>query len=185
VIDELIIPNGISWSLDDKTMYFTDSGTQSIYAYDYDAATGNISNKRDFFRVEEEGCAPYGHVMDVEGNIWVAIWGGWKVVRINPEGKVTAEIKVPTRCPTVSPQELYSFVISFDRCESMHHCSSDLTDPESCSPLSSQKDISTSLAKLIQKLTNIRNRSGTMAECLKPMLVSQVVVLTRRVSLCK
>lgn len=112
VIDKLIIPNGISWSLDDKTMYFTDSGTQSIYAYDYDAATGNISNKRVFFRVEEEGCAPDGHVMDVEGNMWVAIWGGWKVVRINPEGKVTAEIKVPTRCPTVSPQGCCCFVIS-------------------------------------------------------------------------
>lgn len=109
MIEGLTIPNGISWTPDDKTMYFTDSGAQSIFAYDFDAATGNFSNKRVFFRVEEEGCAPDGHTMDVEGNIWVAIWGGWKVVRVNPEGKVTAEIKVPTRCPTVSFYALLVF----------------------------------------------------------------------------
>ncbi|KAJ9293402.1 hypothetical protein DTO271G3_7898 [Paecilomyces variotii] len=110
MVEGLTIPNGTSWSLDDKTMYFTDSGAQTIYAYDFDAATGNISNKRVFFRVEEEGCAPDGHTMDVEGNIWVAIWGGWKVVRVNPEGKVTAEIKVPTRCPTsavIAGEDIY------------------------------------------------------------------------------
>lgn len=113
MVEGLTIPNGTSWSLDDKTMYFTDSGAQTIYAYDFDAATGNISNKRVFFRVEEEGCAPDGHAMDVEGNIWVAIWGGWKVVRVNPEGKVTAEIKVPTRCPTVSYLWLFVFVFDY------------------------------------------------------------------------
>ncbi|OKL56632.1 hypothetical protein UA08_08210 [Talaromyces atroroseus] len=98
VLENVTIPNGLSFSLDDKTMYWTDSPTGNIYAFDYDAATGKISNQRVFWHSEIGG--PDGHAMDAEGNLWVALWGGWKVVRVSPEGKVTAEIEVPTRCPT-------------------------------------------------------------------------------------
>ncbi|CAI4220058.1 unnamed protein product [Parascedosporium putredinis] len=100
VLTGLTIPNGMSWSQDDKTLYFTDTSDGVIYAYDFEAESGDISNKRVFFRVEEEGRGPDGHVQDEHGNLWVAIWGSWKVVRISPEGQVTAEIRVPTRCPT-------------------------------------------------------------------------------------
>ena len=102
IITGATIPNGMSWSEDDKTFYYTDTQDSSIYAFDYDSVTGKISNKRVFFKVEEEGAGPDGHTQDVEGNLWVAIWGAWKVVRVSPQGKVTAEIHVPTRCPTVS-----------------------------------------------------------------------------------
>lgn len=95
------IPNGMSWSKDDKTLYYTDTQDKCIYAYDYDSEAGNISNKRIFYRAQEEGTGPDGHTQDADGNLWVALWGAWKVVRVSPEGKVTAEIHVPTRCPTV------------------------------------------------------------------------------------
>lgn len=101
-------------------MYWTDSPTGNIYAFDYDAATGNISNQRVFWHTDVGG--PDGHAMDVEGNLWVAVWGGWKVVRVSPEGKVTAEIEVPTRCPTVrllSPDILYVIVLMIVRPSSL------------------------------------------------------------------
>lgn len=97
----MTIPNGISWSLDNKLMYLADTKDRAIYKYDFDAETGDISNKRLFFQTEE-GTGPDGHAMDVHGNIWTAVWGASKVVRVSPEGIVTAEIKLPTRCITVS-----------------------------------------------------------------------------------
>lgn len=100
VLTGLTIPNGMSWSKDDSLMYFTDTGDQSIYTYDFDVSSGAVSNKKSFFKPKEGG--PDGHAQDVEGNLWVAVWGAWKVVRLNPQGEVTAEVKVPTRCPTVS-----------------------------------------------------------------------------------
>lgn len=100
MIEGVTIGNGISWSRDDKTMYFTETMDGTIYAYDFDSEAGEISNKRVFFKAE--GGGPDGHAQDEEGNFWVAVWGSWKVLRVNPEGEVTAEVNMPTRCPTVS-----------------------------------------------------------------------------------
>lgn len=100
MIEGITIPNGISWSKNGKTMYFADSPTKNVLAFDYDIGTGNISNQRVFFRVEEAGGVPDGHAIDEEGHVWQAIYGGSKVVRVSPEGKVVAEILLPTRCPT-------------------------------------------------------------------------------------
>lgn len=100
MIEGSTIANGMSWSKDNKTFYFTDSPIACIFAYDFDADTGSISNKRTFFEVPDKGTVPDGHTQDEQGNLWVAIHGGWKVLRVSPEGKVTAEVRLPTRCPT-------------------------------------------------------------------------------------
>lgn len=102
IIEGLTIPNGQTWSADDKLFYFTDTQDSSIYTYDYDSKSGSISNKRVFHKFETEGTGPDGHAQDEDGNLWVAVWGSWSVLRISPKGEVTAEVKVPTRCPTVS-----------------------------------------------------------------------------------
>lgn len=95
----LTIPNGIGWSLDQKTQYFVHSSEGRIYAYDYDSATGDISNPREFFKLPGEG-DPDGFKMDKDGNIWQAVYGQARVLRLNPEGKITGEISLPTRCIT-------------------------------------------------------------------------------------
>lgn len=111
MLEGVTIPNGISWTSDSKTMYFADSPTKNIWAFDFDGATGNISNKRVFFHVEDENDGvPDGHVVDEEGHIWQAIFGCGKVIRISPEGKVVAEISLPTRCvscPGFAGEDLY------------------------------------------------------------------------------
>jgi sugar lactone lactonase YvrE len=96
----LAISNGLGWSPDRKTMYLTDSLRHVIYAYDYDAATGNIENRRDFIKSEDEWGVPDGLTVDSEGGIWSARWGGWKVDHYGPDGKKIEEIKVPVECPT-------------------------------------------------------------------------------------
>lgn len=110
VHNHMTIPNGITWNAKDSTMFLTDSPPQIVYAFDYDAKTGSISNKRVFFHLDEAGVFPDGHAMDIEGNIWQACYGGSKVIRISPEGVVTGVIHLPTRnitCPTFAGTELY------------------------------------------------------------------------------
>ncbi|KAI0319383.1 hypothetical protein OF83DRAFT_1055045 [Amylostereum chailletii] len=90
--------NGIGWSLDEKTMYFTDSLTNLVYAYDYD--DGNISNRRVFIDALAQGLQngsfPDGFCIDSHGCIWSARWNGSRIVRFNREGKADLEILIPT-----------------------------------------------------------------------------------------
>lgn len=94
------VSNGIGWSPDDKTMYFTDSRPRLIYAYDFDAATGEIENRRTFVHVPEGEGVPDGLTVDREGFVWSARWGGWKVVRYDPIGQVEREVRLPAQYPT-------------------------------------------------------------------------------------
>ena len=110
MMENVTIPNGMGWSADDKIMYFTDSSTGNIFKFDYDASTGHISNRRAFFHVDEDHAVPDGFAMDAEGNFWVALCGGGKVVRVSPEGRVIGEIILPTRmisCPGFANEDLF------------------------------------------------------------------------------
>ena len=111
------IPNGIGWNLEDDTMYFTDSATNKIFAFDFDAATGAIGNRRVHFEASES-LEPDGFAIDVEGCIWTAIYGGAKVLRISPAGQVIGQIDLPTRnptCPTFIGTELFITSAKDDR----------------------------------------------------------------------
>jgi sugar lactone lactonase YvrE len=98
----ITVSNGLGWSPDDRTFYYTDSPMKVIYAYDFDPSTGDIVNRRIFARIPEdpnEGL-PDGLAVDEEGCIWSARWGGWKVVRYTPDGQVEREIPTPVEFPT-------------------------------------------------------------------------------------
>lgn len=77
-------------------MYFTHSTEQTIYAYDYDPATGEATNERVFYHHKGPG-DPDGFRIDADGNMWHAIYGGFNVLKINPQGKLVGEVKLPTR----------------------------------------------------------------------------------------
>lgn len=93
----ITVSNGLGWSPDNKTMYYCDTRPRTIWEYDFDSATGAIENRREFIVVpdaEGEG-APDGLTVDSEGFIWSARWGGWKVCRYDPDGKLEREVRVP------------------------------------------------------------------------------------------
>lgn len=97
----VFIGNGIGWSPDHRTMYFTDSLQYAIYAYDFDSATGSMTNERVLVDVRsEQAGVPDGLTVDREGCIWSARWDGWKVVRYDPQGRVMQEIAMPVQRPT-------------------------------------------------------------------------------------
>jgi L-arabinonolactonase len=93
--------NGIGWSPDNATMYYSDSGGGGIvYAYDFDLASGTISNRRTFLPPTGTDAIADGLTVDSEGTIWTAYWNGWKVARYDPDGRLMAEIKMPVQRPT-------------------------------------------------------------------------------------
>ena len=96
----VLISNGIGWSPDHRVMYYTDSVLKTIYAYDYDPASGEVANRRLFVHTPDEPGDPDGLTVDSQGFIWSARWNGWKVTRYDPAGRLEREIKVPTACPS-------------------------------------------------------------------------------------
>ncbi|KAG8416433.1 hypothetical protein J3458_007019 [Metarhizium acridum] len=96
VVKGLTIPNSIGWSPDNKTMYYTHSKARQIFALDYDTVSGAVSNHRLFYKHPTSG-EPDGFRIDVDGNLWTAVYGESKVLKINPEGKVVGQVTLPTR----------------------------------------------------------------------------------------
>lgn len=96
----VLISNGIGWSPDHRTMYYTDSIRKIIYSYEYDQTSGEISNRQVFIHTADEPGEPDGLTVDSQGFLWSARWNGWKVTRYDPAGKPEREIKVPTACPS-------------------------------------------------------------------------------------
>jgi sugar lactone lactonase YvrE len=95
-IENVTISNGLAWSLDQKTMYYIDTPTFEVVAFDYEKETGNISKKKIALKIPEEDGYPDGMTIDTEGCLWIAHWGGWQVTRWNPKtGEKILSIKLP------------------------------------------------------------------------------------------
>lgn len=90
------ISNGIVWDTNKNLMYYIDTPTQKVMAYDYVPETGEISNKQVVVEIPEEMGSPDGMSIDSEGKLWIAHWGGSGVYRWDPEtGKMLQKIEVP------------------------------------------------------------------------------------------
>ena len=98
--DGIVLSNGLGWSPDNQTMYFTDFGRRVIYAYNFDVQTGAISARRPFIEVPAEAGFPDGLTVDAEGCLWVAHWDGWRVTRYGPSGDTRETIRMPVQRPT-------------------------------------------------------------------------------------
>jgi sugar lactone lactonase YvrE len=98
VVEEGIeLSNGLGFSPDNKTLYFTDSTARRIYAYDLDGITGDLSHRRVFVQVPDDEGIPDGMTVDAEGFVWSAQWYGSQIVRYDPQGKVERRIPMPAR----------------------------------------------------------------------------------------
>lgn len=91
----VVTGNGMCWSPDSRTMYFTDTGVATIYAFDYDIDTGDLRNQRIFATVDENDGLPDGCTVDAEGFIWSAHWGGWRITRYDPNGGIDRVVEMP------------------------------------------------------------------------------------------
>ena len=100
VASGFIASNGPSFSPDGSTMYHTSSHDRIIYAYDIDPGTGAASNRRIFVRIDPATGIPDGSTVDAEGFLWSTHWGGWRVTRFAPDGRVDRVVKMPVQALT-------------------------------------------------------------------------------------
>jgi sugar lactone lactonase YvrE len=95
---DIRISNGLTWNPEATVMYYIDTPTRQVVAYDYDVDSGTISNKRLIIEIPRQIGFPDGMTIDQEGMLWIAMWHGWNVTRWNPHsGKMLASYETPAR----------------------------------------------------------------------------------------
>ncbi|WP_276481449.1 SMP-30/gluconolactonase/LRE family protein [Paraflavitalea pollutisoli] len=102
-LDKRHVSNGICWSLDNRTMYYIDSFDYDVKAYDFDLASGHITNGRTVVTFRREMETPDGMCIDEAGRLWVAVWGAGAVHCYDPAnggllGKVLVDAPHVTAC---------------------------------------------------------------------------------------
>ena len=107
--------NGLAWSPDGRTLYWSDTASHRVRAWDFDPATASLSNERVLhqFPIKPAGWVwgdasapayggrPDGAAVDSEGAYWSAQYEGQRLVRLSPAGEVLAEVQTPVQCPTM------------------------------------------------------------------------------------
>jgi sugar lactone lactonase YvrE len=95
LVDRVTVSNGLGWTVDGRTLYFVDSDSRRVDAFDYDPDTGWLGDRRTFVEVPPAEGYPDGLAVDVDGGVWVAMWGGRRVNRYSTNGSLDAVIDVP------------------------------------------------------------------------------------------
>jgi sugar lactone lactonase YvrE len=107
-----IIANGLAWSPDASTVYWSDTPNHVIHAWDWDAQSNLMSRHRVFQQFPAKpmgwkpgepgyGGRPDGAAVDSQGNYWSAMFEGQRLLKFSPAGQLLAEIPLPVRCPTM------------------------------------------------------------------------------------
>lgn len=110
VADEVTVSNGLAWSPDGATMYWTDTTSHTIFRMAFDPQTGSVGPRTVFATFDKKkegqplsayGGRPDGAAMDVEGCYWVAMFEGARLLRISPQGQILRDIQLPVQCATM------------------------------------------------------------------------------------
>lgn len=95
LVGGVTVSNGLAWSADGNRLFYVDSPRQSIDVMDYDVETGTVSGRRVWATVPEVDGVPDGLTIDADECLWLALWGGSKVLRYSPEGRLIGEVRLP------------------------------------------------------------------------------------------
>ncbi len=114
-VDNATVANGLAWSPDAQTLYWADTALNVIWAWDWNADSGELSRRRVFhqFGAKPAGWAygqpgyenylgrPDGAAVDVEGNYYAAMYEGGCVIKLSPSGQMLAKYATPALCVTM------------------------------------------------------------------------------------
>lgn len=95
VLTGVTISNGLAWTPDGETVYYIDSPTRRVDAFDFDPVTARFSERRTVVEIPAEHGVPDGMTVDAEGGLWVALWGGGAVHRYTTRGRLDAVVTLP------------------------------------------------------------------------------------------
>ncbi len=108
--DGITTSNGLAWSPDGRTLYWSDTKAHVIHAFDFDLIDGELSGQRVFCRFPlkpagptpvDYGGRPDGAAVDAAGNYWVAMFEGQQLLCLSPSGQLLRTVRLPVRCPTM------------------------------------------------------------------------------------
>jgi sugar lactone lactonase YvrE len=91
--NDYVITNGPAMSPDGRTLYHNDTMRRVVYAFDVNE-DGTLSGKRIFAAISGDG-HPDGMAVDADGFVWVALFGGWRIERFSPDGKLVEQVPFP------------------------------------------------------------------------------------------
>lgn len=98
ILDEgFHLANGLGFSPDQRTLYFSDSVARTIYSYDYEVVTGQARGRRTFVKLDLNAGVPDGLTVDAEGFVWSAEWYGSCISRYDPDGHLERRISIPAK----------------------------------------------------------------------------------------
>lgn len=116
IISNVTISNGLAWNSDENTMYYIDTPTKEIWAFDYNKSTGKISNKQVAVSIPWWAGSPDGMTIDSDDHLWVAHWGGSAVHCWDPKtGRHLDTVSMPAEqitCCTFGGPNLDTLYIS-------------------------------------------------------------------------
>jgi sugar lactone lactonase YvrE len=94
--------NGLGWSPDATVFYYTDSGEQTsrVRAFSFDLEAGTLGPEHDLIRFAPADGLADGLVVDADGCLWIAMWGGGSVRRYSADGELIDLHPVPVSQPT-------------------------------------------------------------------------------------
>lgn len=79
MLDSVSISNGIVWTRDHKTMFYIDTPTRKVKAFDFDFQAGTLSNPRTLVSIPDSLGWPDGMTLDENNDLWIGMWGGFCV----------------------------------------------------------------------------------------------------------
>lgn len=94
------VPNGLGWSPDRRYFYLVDTVPRLLYRYNFDLTSGLISNRAVIHTFDRTPGKPDGLAIDSAGNIWCAMWDGYGISVLSPEGRPIAWMSLPCPRPT-------------------------------------------------------------------------------------
>lgn len=109
VLSKITLSNGLGWSPDHTQFYYVDSLAHTLSVFDYNATSHQIGHRRILREFPQDGSVPDGLTVDADGHIWLAIWGGSKVLHLHGQtGETLDQVDLPvtqvTSCTFGGPE---------------------------------------------------------------------------------
>ena len=103
LLNDFIVPNGLAFSPDGRTLYLSDShpSVQAIWAFDYDIDSGTPHNRRLFVDMNAHPGRPDGAAIDAEGCYWICGNDAGQIHRFTPDGRLDRSLNVPVKKPAM------------------------------------------------------------------------------------
>lgn len=88
LLENIGCSNGMAFTGDFRSFYYTDSFAREIYRFAYNRSDGSISDRQVFAGFSEQDGLPDGLTIDDQDHLWTALWDGGRIMRLAPAARI-------------------------------------------------------------------------------------------------